>query len=56
MLPIPPPVAVRATDEHIAEELHFDFLETSAATTLALADAGVEAERAGIEAALPRRF
>src|SRR5262249_2142430 len=45
-----------ATDEHVAEELHLDLLETCAPTALALALAGIEAERAGIETALLRRI
>ena len=51
VLPIAAAVAVRAADEHVAQELHFDFFETSAATPLALSLAGIEAERAGIQAA-----
>jgi len=45
-------VAIGAADEHIAEELHLDLLEAGAATTFALALAGIEAECAGVEAAL----
>src|SRR5690348_2189031 len=45
-------IAIGATDEDVAEELHFDLLEPRAAATLALTLAGVKAERAGIEAAL----
>src|SRR6266511_3962154 len=47
-------VAVGAADEHVAEELHFDLLEAGAATTFALALARIEAEGAGVEAALFR--
>ena len=45
-------IAVRAANEDVAEELHLDFLEAGTATFLTLADGGVEAERAGVEAAL----
>lgn len=56
MLAIAPPVAVRAADEDVAEELHLDLLEARAPAAFALADAGVEAEGAGVEAALLRQF
>ena len=52
VLAIAAAVAVRAADEDVAEELHLDFLEARTATLFALADSGVEAERAGVEAAL----
>ena len=52
MRPVAAAVAVGAADEHIAEELHLDLLEAGPATTLALALAGIEAEGAGVEAAL----
>ena len=38
-------VALRAADENIAQELHFDLLETIAATAFAAARPGVERER-----------
>src|SRR5262249_7233187 len=46
---IPAPIAFRAANEHIAEELHFDLFESGATTTLALALRGVKAEGARIE-------
>ena len=49
-------IAIRATDENVAEKLHLNLLEPCAATFFALADAGVEAEGAGIQAALPGHF
>src|SRR2546426_7521726 len=52
--PIAATAAVGAADEHIAEELHLDLLETRAAAAFALALGGIEAERAGVEAALLR--
>ena len=52
MLPVAPAIAIRAADENVAQELHLNFLKTRAAATFALADTGVEAEGAGIEAAL----
>src|ERR1041385_6842921 len=56
MLPIPSPVAIGALDEHVAEKLHFDFFEPRAATALALALRGIEAERTGIQTALLREI
>ncbi len=47
-----PPVAVRATQVHVGEELHLDVLEAGAAAGRAAAVAGVEAEHAGAVAAL----
>src|SRR5512142_608017 len=55
MLPIAAPVAVGTADEDVAEELHFDFFEACAAAAFALALAGIEAESAGVQAALLRR-
>lgn len=44
--------ALGTADEDIAEELHFDFFESGAAAAFALALEGIEAEGAGVEAAL----
>ena len=52
VLTITPAVAIGAADKDIAQELHFDFFETRAAATFALALAGIEAEGAGVEPAL----
>ena len=52
MLPIAATIALGAADENIAEELHLDLLETSAATFLALTDGGIKAEGAGVESTL----
>ena len=46
-------VAVGTAYENVAQELHFNFLETGAAAALALALRGVEAEGAGLEPLLP---
>jgi len=46
-------VALGAANEDVAQELHFDLLEPGAAAPLALPLAGVEAERAGVQAPLP---
>jgi len=51
MRAIPAAAAIRAADEDVAEELHFDLLETGAPAAFALALGGVEAERAGVETA-----
>src|SRR2546427_11065831 len=52
MRPVAAAVAIGAADENIAEKLHLDLLETGAVTTFALPLGGIEAERAGVEAAL----
>ncbi len=56
MSAIPASGAIRAADEDVAEELHLDLLEASAAAALALALGGIEAEGAGVEAALAGRL
>src|ERR1022692_532187 len=56
MRAIAPSVTIWAADEHVAEKLHFDFLEAGAAAAFALALRGIETERAGIQATLLRRF
>src|SRR5215469_7570974 len=53
---IPPAIAFRTADEHIAQELHFDFFKTGAPAALALPLGGIETERAGIEPALFRHI
>src|SRR5689334_12396228 len=53
--PITAAIAVRAADEHVTEKLHLDFFEAGAPTAFALTLAGIEAERAGVQAALFRR-
>ena len=45
-------IAIRAANENVAEELHFDFLKTCAAAFLALALRGIETESAGFKTAL----
>jgi hypothetical protein len=45
-------VALRAADEDVAEELHFDLLEAVAGAAVATALAGIEGERAGGEPGL----
>ena len=45
-------VALGAADENVAEKLHLNLFETGAAAALALALAGIEAERAGVEPTL----
>ena len=52
--PIAPPVAVRAAQVHVGEELHLDVLEAVAAAGRAAAVAGIEAEGAERVAALDR--
>src|SRR5438128_1681901 len=52
MLPISSSVAIGAADEDIAQKLHLDFFETSAAASFALTLRGIETERAGVESAL----
>ena len=49
---VAPPVAIRATDKNIAQELHFDLLKTGAPAAFALALRGIETEGAGAQAAL----
>src|ERR1035437_8127659 len=49
-------IAIGATDEDVAEELHLDLLETGAAAPLTLALRRVEAEGTGVQAALLRQF
>ena len=56
VLAIAAAIAVGAADEDVAEELHLDLLKPGAATAFALAVGGIEAERAGVEAALLGRF
>src|SRR5437773_4418249 len=52
---IAPAVAIRAANEHVAEELHLDFFKPSAAATFTLALARIKTERGGIQAALTRK-
>ena len=54
--PIPPAIAIRAPDEHVTEELHFDLFEAGPAATFTLTDGGVEAECAGVQASLASLF
>jgi len=56
VLPVPFSIALRALDINIAQKLHLDLFEPRAAAALALALAGIEAERAGIEPPRSRRF
>jgi hypothetical protein len=39
MIPVPAPVAVRAANKDIAQELHLDLFESGAAASFALANA-----------------
>src|SRR6185503_20175054 len=45
-------VAIGAANEHVAKELHLDFLESGSAAAFALTLSRIETERAGVEAAL----
>ena len=49
-------IAVGATDEDVAEELHLDLLEAGTAAPLTLALGRVEAEGTGVQAALLRQL
>ena len=49
-------IAIRTADEHVAEKLHFDFLETRTAAAFALSLRRIETERARIQSALFRNF
>ena len=49
------PVAVRAGDEDVRQELHVDFLEAAPLTCFAASPCGVEGERAGAQTALVGR-
>ncbi len=54
--PVPPAIALGATDENVTKKLHFDFLKTGAAAALALALTRIETEGASAEPALTRRL
>src|SRR4051794_30486332 len=56
MRPISPPIALRATDINIAQELHFYFFETRSTAALTLALRRIETKRARRESPLPRHF
>ena len=45
-------IAIRAADEDVAEELHLDLPQNPAPRHFALTDGGIEAEGAGVQAAL----